>query len=568
MQTPPTPTPPRFNAAQRKPRHPSLLRTDIRSAALQELTLLQAKGLLVQALEELQHIDVDEADLQQAEHFHHAFVQILHTARVLHATVEAPVLEHMAHALRLHHTRHDRVAHALVSAWACVPPQDPGRLTLGLLGSLLADAAPLPVWVSHLLQLMPSPPGTGGATDGLQQVIGLLQPRLDRLSPAQMAKALRRLEAEPDPAGMQQIVGDLGLLALPWSPAADIAQRVETPPDNDETLVWLSHQHPPLVCVGDQLCDDHWLLSPLGQGTLERLLQLCARPEPLPARRLRHQLLHQFSHAARLALVQPDRRHACLALPPLQRIVLAIEAARDTTDAGEADPWVDVLHWLAPHRSGHRAHPSCPSARAAVVDILLLASHEHHPLLALRTLHDARIDAALWLPCLVRHSMAQPMGLTRLVHQLDRAHATRAIHHQLANEVMRQSPPDHRPAFGLELALTVFHEPLAPRGLSRDRLHALARAQARFSSGWVSFCLLLRFMELTDRFGCVGLNRHDGDWLHAFALEHCQHQAPHFAPKPMIEALEGLYDVLVGLGLDADQVSDSCTLLLGHAPPA
>ena len=120
MQTPPTPTPPRFNAAQRKPRHPSLLRTDIRSAALQELTLLQAKGLLVQALEELQHIDVDEADLQQAEHFHHAFVQILHTARVLHATVEAPVLEHMAHALRLHHTRHDRVAHALVSAWACV----------------------------------------------------------------------------------------------------------------------------------------------------------------------------------------------------------------------------------------------------------------------------------------------------------------------------------------------------------------------------------------------------------------------------------------------------------------
>jgi hypothetical protein len=135
--------------------------------------------------------------------------------------------------------------------------------------------------------------------------------------------------------------------------------------------------------------------------------------------------------------------------------------------------------------------------------------------------------------------------LTRLVHQLDRAHATRAIHHQLANEVMRQSPPDHRPAFGLELALTVFHEPLAPRGLSRDRLHALARAQARFSSGWVSFCLLLRFMELTDRFGCVGLNRHDGDWLHAFALEHCQHQAPHFAPKPMIEALEGLYDVLV-----------------------
>lgn len=565
MQAPSTHTSQLFNAAQRKPRHPSLLRTDIRTAVLQELTLLQVKGLLVQALEELQRIDVDDADLQQAEHFHHAFVQILHTAQALHATVADTVQEHTVHALRLHHTQHDRVAHALVSAWACVPPKDPTRLMLGLLDSLLADTAPLPCWVSHLLQLMPPVTGLTGATDGPRQARKLLQSRLDELAPARLAKALRHMEAEPDLAGVQQIVSDLGLLALPWSPTAEVAHPMETPPDDDETLVWFSHRHPTLVGVGNQLCDDHWLVSPLGHGTLERLLHLCARLGQAPARRLRRQLLYQFTHAARLSLVQPTRRHACLALPPLQRIVLAIEAAREAAEA--VDPWVDVLHWLAPHRSGHRAHPSCTSARAAVVDILLLASHEHHPLLALQTVHDACIDTELWLPCLVRHSMAQPTGLTHLVHHLSRAHATRAIHHQLANEVMRQSPPEHQPQFGLELALTVFHEPLVPRGLSRDRLHALARAQARFSSGWVSFCLLQRFMEFTDRFGCVGLDRHDGDWLHAFALEHCQRQAAHFAPRPMIEALEGLYDVLVGLGLDADQVSDTCTLLLGHAPP-
>ena len=568
MQSPSSNTPQLFNAAQRKPRHPSLLRTGILTADLKDLTLLQAKGLQVQALDELQRIDVDDADPQQAEHFHHAFVQILHTAQVLHSTVAEPVLEHMAHALRLHHTQHDRVAHALVSAWTCVPPQDSTRLVLGLLGTLLTEAVPLPFWVSHLLQLMPASTGLTGATDGTRQARDLLQHRLDELAPARLAKALRRQEAEPDLVGMQQIVSDIGLLALPWSPTADIEQRVETPPDDDETLVWFSHQHPALVCVGNQLCDDHWLVSPLGHHTLERLLHLCARLEPAPARRLRHRLLYQFTHAARLALVHPARRHACLALPLMQRIVLAMHEAGDTAGVNAIDPWVDVLHWLAPHRSGHRAHPSCTSARAAVVDILLLASHEHHPLLSLRTMHDAAIDSPLWLPCLVRHSMAQPMGLTRLVHQLGRAHVTRAIYHQLANEVMRQSPPEHLTLFGLELALTVFHEPLAPRGLSRDRLHALARAQGRFSSGWVSFCLLQRFMELTDRFGCVGLDRHDGDWLHAFALEHCQHQARHFAPKPMIEALEGLYDVLVGLGLDADQMSDSCTLLLGHAPPA
>lgn len=565
MQTAANPTPPRFNAAQRKPRHPALLRIDIRTAVLQELTPLQARDLLVQALEELQRIDVDEADLQQAEHFHHAFVQILHTAKVLHATVADAVQEHTAHALRLHHTHHDRVAHALVSAWTCVPPRDPTRLVLDLLDTLLADAAPLPFWVSHLLTLMSVADGTAETGDGPRRARALLQPRLDELAPARLAKALRRLEAEPDLVGVQQIVSDIGLLALPCSPTAEFAQRLETPPDDDETLVWFSHKRPALVCVGDQLCDDHWLVSPLGHSTLERLLQLCTRLGPAPARRLRHQLLYQFTHAARLALVQPARRHACLALPLLQRIVLAIEAARDATDA--VDPWIDVLHWLDPHRSGHRAQPSCTSAHAAVVNILLLASHEHHPLLALRTLHDACTDTALWLPCLVRHSMAQPKGLTRLVRQLDRAHATRAIHHQLAKEVMRQSPPEHLPPFGLELALTVFHEPLAPRGMSRDRLHALARAQARFGSGWVSFCLLQRFMELTDRFGSVGLDRHDGEWLQAFALEHCQHQAPHFAPKTMIEALEGLYDVLVGLGLDADQVSDTCTLLLGQAPP-
>ena len=433
---------------------------------------------------------------------------------------------------------------------------------------MLADKAPLPFWLSHLLQLMAPVTDETGATDGPKLARELLQPRLDELAPARLAKTLRHLEAETDLAGVKQIVSDIGLLALPWSPTAQLAQREETPPEDDETRVWFSHRHPSLVCVGKQLCDDHWLVSPLGHNTLERLLHLCDRLEPLLARRLRHQLLYQFTHVARLALVQPARRHACLALPLLQRIVQAIEATGNVTEPCGNDPWADVLHWLAPHRSGHRAHPSCASARSAVVDILMLASFESHPLLALRTVHESCIDTALWLPCLVRHSMARPLGLTHLVHQLCRAHTTRAVHHQLANEVMRQSPPDHLPAFGLELAMTVFREPLAPRGLSRDRLHALARAQARFSSGWVSFCLLLRFMELTDRFGCVGLDRHDGDWLHAFALEHCQHQAPHFAPKPMIEALEGLYDVLVGLGLDADQVSDSCTLLLGHAPPA
>lgn len=511
MQAPSTHTPQLFNVAQRKPRYPSLLRTDIRFTVLRDLALLQAKGLLVLALDELQRIDVDDADLKQAEHFHHAFVQILQTAQALHDSVADPVLQHMVHALRLHHTQHDRVAHALVSAWTCLGPRNPASLVQDLLGTLVADGSPLPFWVSHLLQLMPPAAGSQHAGEGLNQVRPLLQSRLDELAPARMAKAIRHLEAEPDLAGMQQIVSNLGLLALPWSPTAEIAQRVETPPEVDEALVWFSHQHPAMVCVGNQLCDDHWLLSPLGHSTLERLLHLCTRLGPAPARRLRHQLLYQFTHAARLALVLPARRHACLALPLLQRIVQAIETARDAGDAGEADPWVDVLHWLAPHRSGHRAHPACTSPRSTVVDILLLASYEHHPLLALHTLHDDCVDAAVWLPCLVRHGMAQPLGLTRLVHHLGHAHATRAIYHRLAMEVMHQSPPEHMPQFGLELALTVFHEPLTPRGLSRDRLHALARSQARFSSGWVSFCLLQHYMEFTDRFGCVGLAQHDGE---------------------------------------------------------
>jgi hypothetical protein len=360
MQSPSSNTPQLFNATQRKPRHPSLLRTDILTAVLKDLTLLQAKGLLVQALDELQRIDVDDADPQQAERFHHAFVQILHTAQVLHATVAEPVLEHMAHALRLHHIHHDRVAHALVSAWTCVPPQDSTRLVLGLLGTLLTEAVPLPFWVSHLLQLMPASTGLTGATDGTRQARDLLQHRLDELAPARLAKALRRQEAEPDLVGMQQIVSDIGLLALPWSPTADIEQRVETPPDDDETLVWFSHQHPALVCVGNQLCDDHWLVSPLGHHTLERLLHLCARLEPATARRLRHQLLYQFTHAARLALVHPARRHACLALPLMQRIVLGMHEAGDTAGVNGSTcctGWRPTAAGTAPTRRAPRPAP-------------------------------------------------------------------------------------------------------------------------------------------------------------------------------------------------------------------
>ena len=139
---------------------------------------------------------------------------------------------------------------------------------------------------------------------------------------------------------------------------------------------------------------------------------------------------------------------------------------------------------------------------------------------------------------------------------------------QVANEVARQSPPAQRPAHGLALALTVFHEPLVPPGLTRERLHALARVQARFSAGWVSLCLIGHFMDMAARFGTAGLTREDAEWLHAFVRDHGLDATAHGEPETVLATLQKLFGQLVTLGLDADQVAQTCTQLLRRVTPA
>ena len=329
-----------------------LLRTDIRAAARHDMPLLQAQGLLLQALDELQLLPIDDADTQLPGRFHESFVQILHLAHALHHTVEETVLEHMSHALRVHYANHDRVAHALVSAWTCVVPRDPAKLVVQLVDILASEAAPLPFWLAHVLQLLPLSGPSLELPGAQQKARELLRARLDELTPAQVAKRLQRLEQDPDPRGLEQLIGDLGLLALEQSPTAGLARMVEMPPGDDEALVWFSHQHPALVCVGNMACDDHWLLTPLGHATLERVLHLCTYLEAGAARRLRRQMLYQYTHAARLPLLRPSRRHPCLVLAQIHRIVQTLDA--------EAHAWSDVLEWLAPDRSGHHGHPSSP----------------------------------------------------------------------------------------------------------------------------------------------------------------------------------------------------------------
>jgi hypothetical protein len=560
MQATDTPRP--FSTTQRPAQHQSLLRTHIQAAHHNDVTLPQAQALLIQALDELQLVPIDGADPQQADRFHEAFVQILHVAHALHPTVEGAVLEHMAHALRVHFADHDRVAHALVSSWTSTTPHQPIALVLDLIDILASDAAPLPFWTSHLLQRLPPTEASREAAEGQRRARELLQPRLDELAPAHLAKALQRLEADPSPHGLQQIVGDLGALALAQFPTAGLSRFVETPPEDDEALVWFSHQHPSLVCVGDTPCDDHWLLTPLGHGTLDRLLHLCTRLEAGVAHRLRRQMLYQVAHAARLALVRPARRHPCFALAALHRIAQAIVAA------GDHDPWADVLEWLAPHHTGHHAHPSSASAQHSVFDILLLPSFEQQPLLALRSVLEAQVDPAVWLPGLVRCSMGAQPGLSRLLRQLLRVHGTMHLHHALVQEVLHQCPPRHLLQVGLEMGLTAFSAPPTVKGLTRDALHALARAQARFGPGWVPFSLLAHLLVQGRRFGHVGLGAAEGEWLLAFAQENGHKLPPGMPGLALVEALEDLFDVLTRLGLKPEPVAQACIHLFEQCAQA
>ena len=133
------------------------------------------------------------------------------------------------------------------------------------------------------------------------------------------------------------------------------------------------------------------------------------------SRRLRQRLLYQFTHAARLALLKPGRRHPCLVLAHIHRVAQTF----DKTD----DAWADVLAWLAPHRSGHHGHPASRSAQHTVFDLLLLPSFEGHPQLALRTLVDAQVEPTVWLPGVVRSCMATQPGLSRLLRPLQHLHA-------------------------------------------------------------------------------------------------------------------------------------------------
>lgn len=522
-----------------------LLRSDIRTATRHDLTPSQAQALLLQALDELRLVPGDDADHAHAERLHECFVQILHTAQALHPTVEAAVLEHMVHSLREHHAQHDRVAHALVSAWTAVGPRDPTALVIGLIEASAADAAPLPFWLSHVLQLLPA-----GHSHPL------LQARLNELTPAGMAHRLQQLEHNPDPHALEHLIGDLSLLALEQSPTAGLSRLVEVPPGDDESVVWLSHQHPGLVCVGDRCCDDHWLLTPLGHSTLEHLLHLCADQEARVSRRLRRRLLYQFTHAARLALLKPERRHPCLVLAHIHRVAQTF----DKTD----DAWADVLAWLAPHRSGHHGHPASRSAQHTVFDLLLLPSFEEHPQLALRTLVDAQVEPMVWLPGVARSCMATQPGLSRLLRPLQHLHASTHLNHALVHEVLHQCPPAHLVRVGFEIALTVFHEPARPRGLTPNALHALARAQSRFGSGWVPFSLLAHLLDEGRRFGCVGLGVTDGEWLLTFAQDN-SHQLPAGLPPLALEAaLINLFDVLTRLGLEPDPVAHVCMQLFDH----
>ena len=539
-----------------------LLRTDIRAATRHDVTPSQAQGLLLQALDELQLIPIDDADTQLPGRFHESFVQILHIARAQHHTVEETVIERMSHALRVHYAIHDRVAHALVSAWTCVVPRAPVKLVVQLLDILASEAAPLPFWLSHVLQLLPLSGPTLELPAAQRQARELLQARLDELTPAHVAKRLQRLEQDPDPRGLQQLIGDLGLLALEQSPTAGLARMVEVPPGDDEALVWFSHQHPALVCVGSMACDDHWMLTPLGHATLERVLHLCTYLESGEAHRLRRQMLYQYAHAARLPLLRPNRRHPCLVLAQIHRIVQTLDK-RD-------DAWADVLDCLAPERSGHHAHPSSPSPQHTVFDLLLLPSFDLSPLLALHTMLDAQVDPAVWLPGVVRSCMATQPGLSRLLRPLQHLHATAHLNHCLVSEVWSQCPPAHRMRVGLEMGLTVFNDSLKLKGLTRDGLHALARAQARFGPGWVPFSLLARLLDEGKRFGCVGLGASDGGWLLAFAQENGHKLKPGMPAGALEEALKNLLDVLTHLGQEAEPVAHVYVHLLdqwtGHAP--
>ena len=158
-----------FSTTQRPAHHQPLLRNKVQTTLQHDLTLLQAQSLLTQALDELQRVPIDDADAQQADRFHEAFVQILHAAHLLHPTVEQAVQEHMTHALRVHFADHDHIAHALVSSWTSVPPHKPIALVVDLIDILASDAAPLPFWTSHLLQMLPpaaaltTVPGTAAA---------------------------------------------------------------------------------------------------------------------------------------------------------------------------------------------------------------------------------------------------------------------------------------------------------------------------------------------------------------------------------------------------------------------
>ncbi|MDP2249449.1 MAG: hypothetical protein Q8K14_03335 [Hydrogenophaga sp.] len=542
---------------------PPLLRTDIRSAARHDIPLVQAQGLLLQALDELQLIPINDEDAQLPGRFHESFVQILHLAHGLHHTVEETVLEHMSHALRVHYANHDRVAHALVSAWTCVVPRDPIKLVVQLLDILASEAAPLPFWLSHVLQLLPLSGPSLELPGAQRQARELLGPRLDELAPARVAKRLQRLEQDPDPRSLEQLIGDLGLLTLEQAPTAGLARMVETPPGDDEALVWFSHQHPTLVCVGNMACDDHWLLTPLGHATLERMLHLCTGLEAGAARRMRRQMLYQITHAARLPLLRPSRRHPCLVLAQIHRIVQTLDK--------HDEAWADVLDWLAPERTGHHAHPMSRSPQHTVFDLLLLPSFELSPLLALHTLLDAQVDPTVWLPGVVRSCMATQPGLSRLLRPLQHLHANAHLNHCLVNEVANQCPPAHLMRVGFEMGLTVFHEPARSKGLTRNGLHALAGAQARFGPGWVPFSLLAHLLDEGKRFGCVGLGASDADWLLAFAQENGHKLKPALPEAALEVMMKNLFDVITRLGQEAEPAAEVCMQLLDQMtgqPPA
>lgn len=564
MNTTPTP----FGSRLRPPPGPLLLTLDTAHILHPDTPLPEAQTHLLAALDELEGRGVDGVDQERAARHHEAFVRVLHTARLRHPSVEAAVIgrlvEHLHHHANRHDHRHDHVVHALIASFAGA--SDPTAVALGLLEQAVAQSGPLPFWVPHALSLLP-PGGSSMAADLAQRrARNLLLPRWDRLAPDPLRHTLDALSEDTTLHGLHDLIGDLGAIALDTGFATLLdqhpsAQATHAAPDSGAP--WLMHRHPPVIRVGHTACDDHWLLTPVGDEAVQTLLGLCARVGQEAGSRLRHRILFALTHAAGLSLTGAGRRHPCMALVRLHHTVGALATA------GDGDAWPLVWHWLPRRHTAWLDQQGRHHPRQAVLEALLAPSFAHHAPLALRALLGGGIDTDAWMPGLVRGALATPDGLERLVHALGQAHATTHANQAMAQALLLQCPLTDRLAAGQALAHAMLaDERHPPHALTRDTLHGLARVQARFQAPWVTAAWLHALMARFERFGHTGLHRDDGEWLLGFVTAHAEGVSHALPPQPLMEALEGLFDLLMAVGVAHHEAHHACTRALGHHAPA